>query len=1171
MDKTAIKNFAIWARNELIKKVSQKAAEYGVRDKEIKDINDTSIDGKLLSSNELRQRQILIEKIEKQGFDNVIEEVAYTWFNRFIALRFMEVNGYLPSMIKVFTDENNDFNPEILSQAVYLDFQGLNKEKIFELKEKNEDEELFKYLLIAQCNDLNSILPGMFQKISDYTELLFPDNLLRDDSVISKMVKDIPEEDWKDQVQIIGWLYQYYNTDLNKKINKEKKQIKITKERIPAATQFFTPDWIVKYMVENTLGKLWLEGHPNEELKKEWKYYLEESEQEVEVKKEIDKIFAYYSNLSPQDITCIDPAMGSGHILVYMFDVLMQIYISYGYTSRDAVESIIANNLYGLDIDIRAYQLSYFSIMMKAREYDRRFLTRGEIPQPNLFYIKSSYCLDINCDFIKYFGAEDTSIKNDLVKIIKDMEFANEYGSIIKVDTLKTSEIKSKILNLNKQKVFNVFEKELKSLTEILKIIDVLQKKYHVTVTNPPYLSSKDVSKRLKKYIADYYPMSKMDLFSVFIELCFNLTRHSGLIGMITMQSWMFLSSFSELRRKMLEKDLISMLHLGTNAFEDISGEIVSTTSFIYRCTNIKDFMSIFYRLSNQKNKVNKEKLFFETKLKGIDSNIVYKKNARTFNNIPNNPFSYYSNNQILENFKNTNIGDILFPRQGLACGDVKKYKRLWFEVDVNKIGIGYDSVESFHKSKKKYVFINDGGKFRKWYGNNLNIIKFDKTNYFEMLEIGNKLPSRKFYFQKGITWTAITSKNLSVRYFDKGTVFSNAGMAIFGQENLLFIVLGVLNSKIGSKFLESLNESLNYNKGDISNVPLPYRENISNLDKFIELVKHCILITKLDYDMFETSINFKKLKILTGLSIKDAFYCVKKDIDERYYHIKGLENQIYDMLIEWYGLSTMKSIEEPEEVTIYKIVEEVKSKNNNNTYLLDKKSIVNQIMSFFVGCLLGRYSLDEEGLIFAGGKFEADRYKTYPSDKDGIIPITELEYFSNDILSKFIQFIETVYSKETLEGNLDFIAEALGGKGTSRDIIRNYFIKDFYKNHVKTYQKRPIYWMFDSGNKNAFKALIYMHRYEKDTIAKLRTDYIHPTQDLYRSMIEDLEMRKNTATSSEKIKIEKELKDLKDKETELREYEEKIHHLADQMIEIDLDDGVEHNYTLFKAVLAKK
>ena len=793
MNKNAIKKFATESRRELISRVSQRALKYGISDQEVGNPNDDSVNGHLLSSTEKKQRAALIAQIKEKGYEQVMEEVAYTWFNRFSALRFMEVNGYLPTRVRVFTDENNAFKPQILTEAIHMELDGLDMEKVYVYKEANDNDELYKYLLITQCNALNSVLPGMFQKISDYTELLFPDNLLREGSVIQQMIELIPEDDWKDQVQIIGWLYQYYNSEKKDDVFAAlKKNVKITKENIPAATQLFTPDWIVRYMVENSLGRLWVEGHPNDELKSQWKYYLEEAEQEPDVQAQLASIREEYKALKPEDILCIDPCSGSGHILVYMFDVLVQIYEAYGVDTRTAVASIVENNIYGLDIDDRAAQLAYFSVMMKACQYDKRFLRRKV--QPHVYAIVESNHVDPNA--VDYFCNGDTKLKEAMDTIISELHDAKEYGSILTVTPQDWSALYDRFAEIVED--INISrEAALRELLPLVQVAEALSQKYDTVVTNPPYRALADCSNKLNDYVKKDYPDSKSDLFAVFIESCSKMTKKVGYQAMITQHAWMFLSGFIKLRAKLQSTDIINMAHLGPRAFEEISGEVVQTTSFVMRKSNIIKYLGTYVRLVKANSQDAKEEMF----LSGINR---FHTSKITFTRIPEEPIVYWLPEKALLPYNNAAVllGDVAAPCAGLATGDNNTFQRYWYEVVFKNIGFGVQDVsETEHRTEKWYP-CNSSGDFRKWYTDNLMVVNW-QHNGKEIKNFRNaagKLAARPQntvrYFKEGLTWNKLSTSRFAVKYKAPGFVFDDTSRSAFPHDlDLLPYYIGSLCS----------------------------------------------------------------------------------------------------------------------------------------------------------------------------------------------------------------------------------------------------------------------------------------------------------------------------------------------------------------------------------------
>lgn len=1141
MDKNAIKKYAVWARNELIERVSQKADQYEISADA--DPNADSAHGVLLTADEKKQRAALIGQVKEKGFDQVMEEVAYTWFNRFSALRFMEVNNYLPSRIRVFTDENGKFKPEILAEAIHLDLDGLDMEKVYALKDANDDDALFKYLIITQCNALSGVLLGMFQKIADYTELLFPDNLLRDGSVIEQMVAQTPEEDWKDQVQIIGWLYQYYNTEPKDKVFADlKKNKKITKEKIPAATQLFTPDWIVRYMVENSLGRLWVEGHPNDDLKESWKYYLEEAKQEPEVQKQLNEIKKEYATLTPDQIRAVDPCMGSGHIICYMFDVLMQIYEAYGYTARDAASSIVKNNLYGLDIDDRAAQLAYFAVMMKACQYDRRFLSRGI--QPQVYAIMESNRFDPH--MIDFFTDGRKELKSALNSLISDLHDAKEYGSILDVKPVdfpalyaRFDEIRNGNPNLYTYQV-------LDELLPFVRMAEVMAQKYHAVVTNPPYMGSSGMSGKLSEFIKKHYPDSKSDLFAVFIERCGQMVKKDYYQAMITQHAWMFLSSFEKLRKKMLQKTTINMAHLGARAFEEIGGEVVQTTSFVLMNCSIQNYKGIYCRLIEPTTQQGKEDMF----LRGDNR---FKSSQSNFSKILGSPLAYWASEKALMAYKSKTVSTYMDCKSGIMTGS-DEYIKLWHEPEFDSIK--FDCHSYLDMGDYKWFPLNSGGGFRKWFGNNSKIVNLQYDGAEIKRNVKNyRLREKSYYFKEGITWGRITSAEITFREAAPGTLFGDAGPIGFINNGRHYL-LGFLSSNVVKALLQFTNPTLNFQVHDIMDLPLIV--NKQQEGTVSKTVMSNIEMSKIDWDSFETSWDFQRHPLIRSTqTIKEAFTQWERGCTTRFNQLKANEEELNRIFIDIYGLQDELTPEEDDkDVTVRRA---------------DLGRDIRSFVSYAVGCMMGRYSLDVDGLAYAGGDWDSSKYKTFIPDKDAIIPITDDEYFKDDIVGRFVDFVRTVYGTDTLEENLKFIADALGEKGaTSREVIRNYFLNDFYKDHCKIYQKRPIYWLFDSGKKNGFKCLVYMHRYQPDTIARIRTDYVHEQQARYRTAISGLERQINGASTSERVRLNKQLEKLKDQAEETRLYEEKIHHLADQMISIDLDDGVKHNYAIFQDVLVK-
>ena len=1148
MDKNAIKKFAVWARTELIARVSLKGVEYGITEDNIEDSNADSVGGKVLTADEKKQRQALIAEINDKGYKQVMEEVAYTWFNRFSALRFMEVNGYLPSHVRVFTDEENNFKPQIITEAIHLDLDGLDMEKVYALKEAEKTEELYKYLLIVQCNALNKILPGMFQKIADYTELLLPDNLLREGSVIQQMIELIPEDDWKDAVQIIGWLYQYYNSEKKDYVFAAlKKNVKITKENIPAATQLFTPDWIVRYMVENSLGRLWLEGHPDvkglllpteeeqsayaagnrdpEDTK--WHYYLEEAEQEPEVQAQLAEIRKEYAALTPDQLKVIDPCSGSGHILAYMFDVLMKIYESYGYTTREAVASIVENNLYGLDIDDRAAQLAYFAVMMKARQYDRRFFSRGI--QPHVYAIVESNHVD---EFaVDYFCNGNAKLTAAMDTIISELHDAKEYGSILSVTPQDWSALYGRFAEISED-INMSRETALRELLPLVQVAEALAQKYETVVTNPPYMGASNMNPKLNEFIKNNYADYKSDFFSAFVIHASQMTKQSGYCGFFTPYVWMFIQSYEKMRNYLYNQATIeTLIQFEYSAFEEAT---VPVCTFAFQNRHIPK-KGCYLRLVDFRGGMEVQQQKTLEAIENHNCGFYYAQNADNFSEIPGNPMAYWVKNFKIFEFQN--LSSMLRSGGRIKTHDNNLYVRNWWEV---------------YEIGDRWIPYTNGGEYRKWYGDYLDVVDWsEKAREF----YGNHggLCKEIFWFKEGLTWGAITSGDNSYRIKPKQFMFSSASPTVFTSSFTCDMsVLAFLNTKVAKYISKIINPTLNQNVNDTLRIPYyGFSEKASNC------ASKCIEISKIDWDAFETSWDFQHHPLLRKVStIAGAFDQWQTECDDRFNQLKANEEELNRIFIDIYGLQDELTPEvEDKDVTVRKA---------------DLGRDIRSFISYAVGCMFGRYSLDVDGLAYAGGEWDSSKYVSYAADKDNIIPICDDEYFEDDIVGLFVKFVKTVYGADTLDENLKFIADALGGKGQPKDVIRNYFLSDFYSDHCKIYQKRPIYWLFDSGKKNGFKALIYMHRYQPDTIARIRTDYVHEQQARYRTALANLEQRIANASTGERVKLNRKLTTLQAQDTEIRTYEEKIHHLADQMISIDLDDGVKKNYAIFQDVLAK-
>ncbi|MDE7416566.1 MAG: BREX-1 system adenine-specific DNA-methyltransferase PglX [Lachnospiraceae bacterium] len=1166
MNKTAIKNFAIWARNKLIADIQYRAGLMGITADEIRPALPQSTKETefydigtaqpyAIMGEAVRQRKSLVDVINqkanetnyKTAYKYIIEGVAYTWFNRLIAVRFMEINDYFPSHIRVLSSDSGKMEPDLVTTPFDADliFTDKEKQEIVRLKNENNLDECFRLLFIKQCNALNEKLPALFEKTADYTELLLNISVIDKEGVVYHLVNDISEDDFNiekgGQVEIIGWLYQYYNTE--PKNEAFSKNGKITKEEIPAVTQLFTPDWIVRYMVENSLGRLWVEGHPNGLLKSKWKYYLEEAEQEPEVQVKLDEIHKEYAKLNLEDIHFIDPCMGSGHILVYAFDVLMQIYESVGYSQRDAARSILENNLYGLDIDDRAYQMAYFAVMMKARQYNRRILSPDTVC--HVYSIQESN--HINRQQLTYFGVGFNEVeKNDALNqiggLLDTFKDAKEYGSILNAADYDWDLLRrfAESAGVGGQMTLDAVgvEQTQERLQMLIEIGEVMARKYEVVVTNPPYMGISNGNAKLSEYVKKNYPDSKSDLFAVFIERCKEMVKRNGYQAMITQHAWMFLSSYEKLRAKLQVVDPVNMAHLGARAFEEIGGEVVQTTSFVMRKSHIAEYKGTYCRLIEPTTQKGKEEMFLARENRYVVA-------QNNFEKIPGSPVAYWMSENILKAFIGENlIGNIALPKQGSTLGDNAKFIRLWYEVG---------------DKKNKWFNCMKGGEYRKWYGNMLYYLDWENNGSRVKGNGRATIRSEMLLFKEGITWSNITSGTSSFRYMPEGFFFESTGSVCFIEKQYLYYLLAFLNTNICKKINNAINPTMHLQSGDVAKLPLI--KNDIYLKRINKLVLENIDSCKADWDFFEISWDFKfhpflimKQKFFdsnrtTITTISDSFGLWKAYTDIAFETLKQNEEEINHIFIDIYSLHDELALEvEDKDITIRKA---------------DLGRDIRSFISYAIGCMFGRYSIDVEGLVYAGGDWDDGKYSSFIPSKDNIIPITDEEYFEDDILGLFCDWLKKVYGKDTLEENLDFIAQALDNKGnTSREIIRNYFIKDFYADHVKVYQKRPIYWLFDSGKQNGFKALIYLHRYNADTIGNLRVDYLHRMQRIYESEIGRMQDMIDHSTNSQEVGAAAKRKERLQKQLkECRDYDEKIGHLALSRIELDLDDGVKVNY----------
>lgn len=1197
MDKPAIKKFAVWARNKLIADTKYRAGLVGV--------TETAVVEPLPQSNEtvqffdvglpqpyriegdaVTQRQRFVAELNKEtakqgsytaAYQTVVDKVAYTWFNRLIAVRYMEVNDLLPSRTRVLSSADGRAEPQIVTSPfdAVLDYTPAEQQQIVTLKNDNKLDEAFQLLFLKQCAALGDCLPRLFEQVDDYMPLLLALSFTDKDGVVCHLVNDIPESDWLEEdnkggaVQIVGWLYQYYNTEPKEQVFANlKKNIKISAENIPAATQLFTPDWIVRYMVENSLGRLWSEGHPNFD-KSNWKYYLDEAPQEPQVAQQLAELRKGYAALTPEDIKCIDPCMGSGHILAYLFDVLMQIYRSAGYTDRDAAASIVEHNLYGLDIDDRAAQMAYFVVMMKGCQYDSRFLRRHL--NPHVYAIQESG--ELTTDALGRLGKQESTAR----VLLDGFKNAKEYGSILQpkvtlaeLDALQeqlrevggASDVGSLTDQLVAGQIVNV-------LYPLIEQAWMLVQKYDVVVTNPPYMGGSGMNARLSDYVKKYYPDSKNDLFAVFIEHGNEMVKRAGFNCMVTMQSWMFLSSFEKMRVNALQtKTITNLMHMENM----VMGIAFGTAVTVFQNAAVHGYKGTYNQIKLQDIENDVPKQF------PVSGNRFAQVSTDNFFKIPGSPVAYGLSQQMLLPYSihEKLLGEVAAPCAGLATGDNNIFQRIWYEVKFSNIGFGVLGVRETENRNEKWYPCNSGGDFRKWSTDDRMIVNW-QNNGKEIKAFKNaagKLAARpqntQWYFKEGLTWNKLSSSKFAVKYKRTGFIFDDTSRSAFPHdgENLNYLI-GLLCSNVTFEYLKALNPTMSFTNGDLVRIPITVSKE--KTEGIANTVENNISLSKSDWDSFETSWNFKKHPLLpelplgsecvfrdangkmgsasvTSIALADEYARWESECNKRFNDLKANEEELNRIFIDIYGLQDELTPEvEDKDVTVRRadLTREIKS-----------------LLSYAVGCMFGRYSLDVDGLVYAGGKWDDSKYTTFIPDADNVLPITDEEYFTDDIVGRFVEFVKVVYGTDTLEDNLAFIAKALGTKGTSpRAVIRNYFLNGFYADHVKIYQKRPIYWLYDSGKQNGFKALIYMHRYNADTSGLVRADYLYKMEQVYESEIARMDDAITNGASREVAQATKRKEKLVKQLKECKDYDDRLGHIALARIPIDLDDGVKDNY----------
>lgn len=1182
MHDTLIKNYCIWARWNLMTEVERRCALYDISAKPQNPKDAEAVNGRVLSKLERNQRRTLIAQMQAEGVEAVIEKAAYTWFNRIMAMRFMGVNDRLPSHTRILSSNDNTFRPQVLTEALHVDIEGIDRAKVAELVQAGDDEATFRYLFLAQCNELAQCMPDVFEPVGSAFELLLPDGLLRPDGVIARMVEDIPEGDWREGVEIVGWMYQHYVSERKDEYFAAKR--KATREDIAPATQLFTPEWIVRYLTQNSLGRLWMLNHPESNLASQMEYYIApEDGVETEFRK-VD---------SPEEITVVDPACGSGHILAYAFDLLAKIYEEQGYSRRDIPRLILQNNIYGLEIDPRAAAMASFALTMKACELDSRFLRRNVSPNITVlnrieFTEEERQAIARIAKGQESLGAPFLLADAELMDVLAHLD---EAGSLFVPTEANLNSIREVFSHMGEQDLFHHSVSAEEKLQMALDELEPLARHYDAVIANPPYLGSGSLAKWESEWLKKNYHDGKADLFAAFIYRGFTLAKADGYNAMVTMQSWMFLGSFENMRNYILNhKHIATMAHLGARAFDQISGEVVQTTAFVVE-NQAGSTIGIYLRLVDFDGEAGKSAAAREA-IQNPDCGWFYRANQQDFKKIPSSPIAYWLPSQVLDVFCTyPQLGTVVDARVGLITGDVNRFLKQWTEVSFSKIQF---NLTPGQRNTMKWIPCTKGGSYRLWYGNNDFVVNWENDGW-EMLNDNfddDRCRAHNFNglqaFKDGVSWSTISSAEFHCRYVPHGFMFDTAGPFCEITERVdKWYVIGLMSSSTYRALIKLINPTINFPPGYLESVPLIKATSDSSL-YVKDLVQKNISLSRADWDSYETSWDFAELPLLKqqhGDELQHAYMQWTSECNKRFYQLKANEEELNRIFAEIYGMQDEVPIEVPlDKVSVHYVVDtmdDLPESWGSTSYVRTKRDEVVSLISYAVGCMMGRYSLDALGLILANQGDGLKEYlaqvpnPTFTPDEDGIIPLTDVEYFHDDATGLFVDFMRAAFGEEHLEKNLQFVADALGGSGTPRQVIREYFRNDFFADHCKTYSvqsagKRPIYWLFDSGKKGGFRALFYMHRYTPDLLARLRTEYVHPQQERYRTQIFHIDEAMASADKREQADLKKQRKKLSEQLAEITTYEEKVHHLADQMIKIDLDDGVKHNYALFQDVLAK-
>ncbi|VVD29233.1 BREX-1 system adenine-specific DNA-methyltransferase PglX [Paraburkholderia dioscoreae] len=1160
MNKTNLKAYAPQARRDFIAAVAARANLLGISAAGAAPASVRGdlviIEGREWPAKVNAQREKLVRRIERRGFEQAMEEVAYTWFNRFAALRFMELHGYLDHGWRVLSSRDGGL-PEILRHASEVSLPDLNAEVAREMQlTGTQDNELYKLLLVAQCNDLSRSMPFLFERIDDETELLLPDHLLRTDSILVRLISSVPEEDWA-QIEVVGWLYQFY-------ISEKKDEVigkVVQSEDIPAATQLFTPNWIVRYLVQNSVGRLWLMANPSSSLKSQFDYYVDPPAQSDKVTAQIEakireRIEQDGARLNPESIRLLDPACGSGHILVEAYETLKAIYLECGYRLRDIPRLILEKNLYGIDIDDRAAQLAGFALLMKARADDRRLLSNS--PTLNVFSMSESKGLDVDelSSHLGPFGVSQSVVAN----VLDIFALAKSFGSLIQIPA---------VISENLAEIYEALDKATHSgdlyaraaaadLWPFVRQARVLSMKFDLVVANPPYMGGRNLPEFIKSWAEGCYPSGRADLYAMFILRAFQFARSgTGISALVTMQSWMFISSFFDLRQYLISsKTVQSLVQIGFNSFPEMNSKIAQACAFVFLNDAIEDYVGAYIDLNSAPKNADKSKVFLAR-----DPNHIHPRHQTSFAAVPGSPFAYWASDRVRDAWQKSKlISAVAEPKKGLDTGENDRFLRRWFEISV----ANFTMLDAERASGDTYwVPVQKGGSYRRWFGNHEFVVDWRDGGAELRAHRGSSIRNERFYGKQGATWSTLTSSNFAMRECPPGFIFESKGAVCFPKAELpLELLLAFGNSKVAQVFFEALSQTMDYHEGPFG--LLPYREPCLG-DQVITSVQEAVAIARDDWNSFEESWDFSGIpaawKVSDGQSLQESWEAWARACDRRLNRLREIEETNNRLFLEIFDLQDQFSPSVSDnEITLARA---------------NRESDCQRLMSYAIGCMMGRYSVDRAGLVYAHAGncgFDSAHYETFSADDDGIVAVTDTCWFEDDAARRVTELVGVIWGPDTLDANMEWLAESLKKKPgeTPDETVRRFLADKFYAVHVQAYKKRPIYWLFSSGKQRAFQALVYMHRYNEGTLARMRAQYVAPLIAKIAARMELLDRDAAVATSTAaRVKIQRQIDTLRAKQAEILTYDEKLRHYADMRVEVDLDDGVRANYAKFGDLVA--